>query len=116
MKLILLFSDKIITQFMQHADVFEKFKVLIQKPVIVDVIDDFGASNIEAMNAVCAADGKFDLVACIGREKVYFTNPAVKVVSTGKEWAIIEDYIAFIQRDFMLINDRESLWHIGAVT
>ena len=115
MNVILVLSDKFLTQFMQAADVFESFKVVIKDPVIATVEDDFGPANIEAIKAKCDA-GKYGLVACIGFDKIHYSDIAVKVVSTGGNWATLDDYIGWIQREFMLINDKESHWHVGAVS
>ena len=93
----LLFRDGITTAFMQHADVFEKFKVAIG-PVLIATLEA-GRDPIEVAEKVReaslapAAKG-CSLVAAWNADGVYYQDPTVKAVSTGGRWATLEDFIS----------------------
>jgi hypothetical protein len=105
-QVVLIFSDKFMTQFMQHADMFEPFKVVVKEPVYASVVDDWGNSHIEAIKRQCA-DGNYDLIAAVG-EEVYYSNPAVRVVSNGQGWAMLEEYLAHLKE-----VEKGRKWSVG---
>jgi len=88
----ILFSNRLMTRFMQDADMFEKFKVMICPPVKAKVVPGFGKKNIKAIEKQCQ-DSEYDLVAVYDENTVYYRNPGVKVVSTGTNWSLLDDYM-----------------------
>lgn len=90
MQVKLLFSHNLHTKAMQSFDVFEKFKVVVMPVVVAQVAEDFGDKNIEAIKATSI---DYDLVAIFTEDKVYYRNPEVKVISDGRNWATLDDYL-----------------------
>ncbi len=88
----ILMSDKFKTRFMQDADMFEKFKVVLMPPIKATVIDNFGQTNVEAIKRECK-DGPYDLVAIYDKETIFYRNPAVKVISDGNQWGLLDDML-----------------------
>lgn len=105
-EVVLLFSDKFLTGFMQNADMFEPFKVVMKEPVYASVVDDWGDSHIEAIKRQCA-DGNYDLIAAVG-EEVYYSNPAVRVVSNGQGWAMLDEYLNYLK-----VVEKGKKWSVG---
>lgn len=94
MKIVyLLFQDKFATRFMQDADVFEKFKVIVKPLVEASVIDDWGQKNIDAI--IQKVEGsQFSLVAAFESNGViHYSDPKVKLISNGKGFGLLSDYI-----------------------
>ena len=91
----LLFSDSKITQFMQHADLFERFKVILKPIVYATVVDDWGQKHIDAIKSKFGEDYK--LVAAVGEKSVIYVDPEVKVVSDGQKWCLLEDYLKTVK-------------------
>ncbi len=60
-----LFRDVWLTTFMQDADVFEKFKVLVKPPVRAEVRKDWGKKEVEL---VYKHDDRYILVAAVGTD------------------------------------------------
>jgi hypothetical protein len=98
MKVAFIFSDKTLTKMMQDADLFEPFKVLVNNEYIVaNLNDNWGEDHqIESLIKLCE-NTNYSLVACYTSEKVYYIDPLVKVVSTGQNWALVEEYVDFFQ-------------------
>lgn len=72
------------TRFAQDADLFEKFKVVVEPICTATVVADFGESHIE----VIRKQGHYDLVAIFD-----YRNPDVKVISNGRNWAMLDDLL-----------------------
>ncbi len=89
MKVMLVFSDQLTTRFMQHADMFEPFKVAVMSPVEAEVVDDWGSKHIEAIQK---DESKYKLVAAVGKEFLW-KDPDVKVVSFGNGWTLLDEYV-----------------------
>ena len=87
-----LFSDQFKTRFMQAADVFESFKVIVCNPVTLDLADDRLEAAVEA--AKTSSDDKYRLVAAYEPGgPVHYADPEVKVISDGTRWCLLQDYI-----------------------
>ena len=106
----LLFSNKFMTEFMQNADMFEPFKVVIEEPLHATVVDDWGKSHIAAIKRHCKKDN-YELVAAVGDEKVYYSNPKVKVVSNGQGWMMLEEYLEHLINLDLLSRGKQ--WSVG---
>ena len=89
-KVTMLLSDRFKTRFMQDADVFEGFKVLVMPPVKATVVRHFGKKHIEAILRQCDSQ-PYDLVAIYDDRKTYYRNPNVKVISDGEKWGLLDD-------------------------
>ena len=112
MRIALVFKDTKITKFVQDADMFEPFKVLVQNTHAILTVNSWSEEQTHAIRK--ASEGsEYTLVACFGIDVVYWIDPEVKVVSTGTHWGLIEDYVNFYQRDLALENDKNSAWHVG---
>ena len=98
---------------MQDADMFEPFKVLVRASHAIITVNSWSKEQTETIRKA-SEDSEFTLVACFGVDTVYWTDPEVKVVSTGEHWGLIEDYVDFYQKDLALENDKNSKWHVGA--
>lgn len=86
-------------KFMHAADVFEPFKVLVEKPTVLRAIPRDGetpASIIGKIKSAIDAQGTYRVVAIWqdGNEEGAWRDETVKVVSTGKQWSLIEPYLA----------------------
>lgn len=86
------------TRFMQAADVFEPFKVLIDpKPVEMSATlkpgetDESVATKIR--KAIDANGGQFAVIA-ISCGDYFWRDPSVKSVSTGYQWTTFDNYLA----------------------
>lgn len=91
-EVIILFKDCFKTQFMQDADMFEKFKVVICPPAIATVNNNWSKKQIE--DTVNVSKGQpYEVIAIFDNDKIYFKDESVKVVSDGKGWVTIDDYI-----------------------
>ncbi len=89
---LIIFSENFTTRFMQAADMFEDFKVLIKPPLEATVVDDFGQNNVDAM--LKQLEGSpYSLVAVVTKD-FRWLNPQVKTVSTGTHWCTLENYLA----------------------
>lgn len=104
MKVLLIFSDKLVSRFMQDADIFEPFKVFVKPVVEATVVEGWGPENIEVMRNF---EGNYQLVAVVG-ENFVWTDPAVKVVSFGDTFTMLDEYVEHLQ---MML--RASKWKIG---
>jgi hypothetical protein len=91
-KVTILFKDHFKTAFMQNADVFESFKVLVTSTVAT-VVDDFGESHVQAILEKTNEDTNYGVVAIFDKEKVYYRDPEVKVVSNGHVWNLLDDML-----------------------
>lgn len=112
MKVAFVFSDKALTNLMRIVDLFESFKVVVKNSHAIITVDEWGQDQTEAIRKACEPEN-YGLVACYGIDTVYYIDPTVKVVSTGQNWATIEDYVKFYQNDLALKNDINSDWHVG---
>jgi hypothetical protein len=112
MRVAFVFSDKALTQFMRHVDLFEPFKVLVKNSHAILTVDAWGVEQTEAIRKTCEASN-YGLVACYSIDHIYWIDPAIKVVSTGTNWALVEDYVRYYQQDLALDNDKNSAWHVG---
>lgn len=90
-KVNILFSDRFITRFMQHADMFERFKVIVTPLVTATVVDDFGPTHVEAIRK--EAENSYPLVAIYDETTVYYRDKNVKAISTGLEWGLLDDLL-----------------------
>ena len=88
----ILFSDKRMTMFAQHADVFEKFKVIVHPIILAKVVDDFGPAHIQKIEEKCEKDN-YGLVAIYDLDKVYYRNPDVRVISDGRHWQMLDEIL-----------------------
>ena len=98
MKIGFLFSNNNITRIMQDADLFEKFKVLIC-PMAICTVEKWGEE--ETLKAIekkeKEQEKEFNLIAFFSKEEIHFIDPEVRVVSTGVNWMLIEEYIPLVQ-------------------
>lgn len=88
----MMFLDHWRTQFMQQFDVFESFKVIILPIQEATVVDDYGERHIMALQKL-AKDHGYGLVAIYDKEKVYYRNPDVRVVSNGRHFWLLDDIL-----------------------
>lgn len=112
MRISFVFSDKLMTKFMQHANVFEPFKVVVKNTHVILTVDAWGLEQTEAIRDACEATNH-GLVACYGIDQIYWIDPKIKVVSTGTNWALVEEYVQHYQKELALDNDKDSEWHVG---
>lgn len=91
-QITMIFGNRQLTTFMQHADVFESFKVIMNPPITATVVDDFGDSNVQAILKGCEKEPYF-LIAIYDQNKTYFRNPDVKVVSDGTQFGMLDDLL-----------------------
>lgn len=77
---------------MQTADVFEEFKVVVKPLVKAQVVDDFGAKHVEAIKA-SLKNTPYSLIAIFDKDTVHYRNPDIKVISTGIEWCLLDDFM-----------------------
>jgi hypothetical protein len=111
MKVAFLFKNDFLTKFAQEADLFESFKVVVHPNAFVVSLDSW---NQEQMDSAINSKGEgFSLVACFGPDVIHWVDPTVKVLSTGKQWFLIEDYIKFGQQKILFENDKDSSWYVG---
>lgn len=89
MKAVMVFCDVFGTQFMQATGVFESSKVLAAPPVEADVVDDYGPQHVE--KAIEACKGQPYRLIAVRTPSFCWVDPAVKVVSDGKNWTPVED-------------------------
>jgi len=89
----MLFSDRKLTVFMQHADLFEDCKVILKPAVLASVVDDFGDRHVQAILKQAAEQPDYDLVAIYDRGTVYYRDQKVLAVSSGTEWCTLDDYM-----------------------
>lgn len=92
-RIVLIFSDKFTTTFMQSGDVFEPFKVLMKPPVMATVADGWGEKEIAAIKTL---DGNYLLIAAVG-EEILYADPKVRVVSNGKGWVMFDEFLAEVK-------------------
>jgi hypothetical protein len=93
-------KDAVKTRFMQAADVFEPFKVLID-PNPLDMSGELKPGETEETvatkirKAVDSNGGQFSVVAilCGGYS---WRDPSVKVISTGYQWELFDRYLTSI--------------------
>lgn len=95
MKIVMVFSERLLTKFMQTSGVFEEFKFLESNVVAATVIDDFGQEHIDKIVARCV-DQPYQLLCVVG-EKIKWHDPAVKAISTGESWAAVDRYMDSLQ-------------------
>jgi len=100
----ILLSDNFTTRFMQHADMFERFKVAVKPLLKATVVDDFGEKNIEAMQKRMK-DAPYTLVAVFDKDTIYYRNPDVKVVSTGTQWCLLDDFLRESAKDNVTVSE-----------
>jgi len=112
MRVAFIFSDKRLTRFMQDADLFESFKVLVKNTHAILTVETWGLEQTEKVIKTCEPTD-YGLVACYSIDHIYWIDPAIKVVSTGTSWALVEDYVRHFQQDLALDNDKNSAWHVG---
>lgn len=96
MKVLLLFSNKWNTKMMQSFDLFEPSKVVIEKGIAEIETDTWTEADTLKIVERCKSQ-PYQLVACFDKEKVYYKDPKVKSVSTGKQWCLLDDYLKHIQ-------------------
>lgn len=94
----MLFSDIAKTNFMQAADVFEKWKVLVEEPISLEITVGKRADITLCLDAIRQAhkedaDAKFKLIAIWvpNIEEGAWCDPDIKVMSTGKKWGFHND-------------------------
>jgi hypothetical protein len=91
-----LIIDKVRTQFMQYADVFDKAKVVVQSIELNYTIKDCDPAlipNKEAvlLEAALQEFGKDGIALLFGRNIPLYINPNVQCVSDGKRWGRLID-------------------------
>ena len=92
-KILLVFSDTKLTAFMQAADVFDRGKVLLCPSVaIITAPDEWDDKQSETAKLAAEKSGEYQLVAVIS-ENNRWTNPDIRVVSTGQHWMPLADYV-----------------------
>ena len=86
------------TIFMQHAGMFEPFKVVIT-PMMELKIDPNVTINDEWVQKVRnKLDNKdFKIIALYDDEQVFFRDENVKVVSNGNNFSILDNYLPNVQ-------------------
>ena len=95
MKLNLMFRDGATTQFMQHLDVFERFKV-VAKPTMIATLETGRECGevAEKVRAASVANGDGNtLIAAWNDSGVYYRDQDVKVISDGERFALLDDII-----------------------
>lgn len=97
---------------MQDADMFESFKVLVMPEHAVINVQEWTEKQ---MNVVIetSKNSDYEMIACFSTDDVFWANPKVKVVSTGEKWALVEEYIKYLQNNLILHNDKNDPWHVG---
>lgn len=98
-KVTFVFKNNLLTKFMQHADVFENFKVIFGG-VIQAEIEPWNKEVLERIIKLNEGE-PYGLIAAYGHNDVNtyeWFDPTVKVVSNGKEWKTFEDFIYHIKR------------------
>lgn len=88
----LLYEDRMSTRVMQALDLFEKFKVVMQPLVRASVVDDWGQPHLAKIRGL---DNEYNrLIAAFGSDGTcHYRDEAVRVVSDGRNWQTLDDYI-----------------------
>lgn len=108
-KVFALFYDKRTTMFMQHADVFERSKV-VRRPLLTVtlkdgvVVNDQWVEKFREQARLADVGDTEGLVAIFDTEKVHYCDPDIKSVSDGETWCLLSDFIEAIQMEGHRIN------------
>jgi len=95
-KVFIITSDLFKTRFMQDADVFEEFKVVVNPTLEATVIKGFGSKNVRAIKT--AFDAKnIGLVAIYDANRVYYRDATVKILSDGSKWIVLDDILSQVK-------------------
>jgi hypothetical protein len=87
----ILFADKKLTQFMQAFDLFDESKVIVKGVIYVE----FPKINKEIIDKLIANGNneEYELIAIYDEKKSYYKNPKIKVISSGYNFYILDEYI-----------------------
>src|SRR5690606_2374064 len=81
------------TEFMQACDVFEKFKVLYHDIVLRYKLDNEEVKDEATIEILAKYEFGNKLIALLGASEPKYINENIKVLSNGKNWALLKDYI-----------------------
>jgi hypothetical protein len=90
-QIVLFFFDRVMTRLAQDADLFEKFKVIANPPVICTVVRRWGKSHLQALLRRAEENPRYGLIAVVGPKRLYYRNPDIQVVSNGSTWSVLDD-------------------------
>ncbi len=90
-EVILVFSNLRMTRFMQSADVFRDFEIILGPPATATLTKKVNEKIIEAIRNGAETAG-YGLVAIVGKE-IHYRDPKVKSVGDGKKWCTADDYL-----------------------
>ena len=98
-RLRIIMSNRFTTKFMQHADLFEPSKVVVEKPLMATLAAGVlpTAALIERMRTAVPADGPYGLVAIFDADQIYYQDPDVKSISDGTHWSPLDRVIKMDQ-------------------
>lgn len=91
------------TEFMQACDVFEPFKVLYH-----DIVLDYRiggnteadkVNNEDLVEIMAKHEFGDKLIALLGASEPKYINENIKVLSNGKNWVLLKDYIANVYKN-----------------
>ena len=95
-EIIVIAGDRVKDQFMHNADVFEPFKVLADVHTVSFTSKKDPIDLPKVINAI--AEGmqpKYRVVAVFApnRKEGAYVDPAVRVISNGTNWAMLDDVL-----------------------
>ena len=108
-KLRVVFSDRAITRFMQHCDVFERFKVLTKEPMTVSLAEGVlpTVALIHRMLSAVTTNEPYGIVAIFDADVVYYRDPEVQACSDGDHWGPLDELIRHDQQWLKRLAERD---------
>lgn len=101
-RLIMIGSHRKMDHIMHAADLFENFKVLIENPLEVVIVLKKGDRLATAFKRLVTEakketpDYRMVAMVIVGQE-LHWADPTVKVISTGRSWCLLKDFVKMLQ-------------------
>lgn len=89
-----LVMDNKMTKMMQACDLFEKSRVIIKTILTISYRNNFLKRNLNILKKSLQEKG-YDVIAVFDCKKIHYQNPDIKVVSNGKMWAKLDEFIQY---------------------